>query len=136
MTASKIFISLPVDNIQNSKKFFSNLGFNFVMHFSDEKSICMLISETIYVMLQQKEKFLSYTKKSIADAHKNTEVLLRLDIDSRKKVDDMVSNAIKHGGTFHHEVQDFGWMYGHSFADIDGHQWELTYFDENAIHEE
>ena len=31
------------------------------------------------------------------------------------------------------EAQDHGWMYGHSFADLDGHQWEVVYMDEAAL---
>ncbi len=31
---------------------------------------------------------------------------------------------------------DHGWMYGHSFADLDGHQWEILYMDESAIPKE
>ena len=31
------------------------------------------------------------------------------------------------------ETQDYGWMYGRSFEDINGHIWEIIYMDENAL---
>jgi hypothetical protein len=31
------------------------------------------------------------------------------------------------------KTQDHGWMYQHSFADPDGHQWELVYMDASAF---
>ena len=31
------------------------------------------------------------------------------------------------------DAADHGWMYQHSFADLDGHQWEIMYMDETAI---
>jgi uncharacterized protein len=29
-------------------------------------------------------------------------------------------------------VQDYGFMYGHGFEDLDGHVWELSYMDPDA----
>ena len=37
------------------------------------------------------------------------------------------------GGIESREKQDYGWMYGRSFEDINGHIWEIIYMDENAI---
>jgi predicted lactoylglutathione lyase len=31
------------------------------------------------------------------------------------------------------EAADHGWMYQHSFEDLDGHQWEIVYMDESAM---
>jgi predicted lactoylglutathione lyase len=59
-----------------------------------------------------------------------------LDAGSREEVDAMISDAIKAGGSTYREPQDHGWMYGHSFADLDGHQWEILYINESAIPKE
>ncbi len=79
------------------------------------------------------ERFRDFTKKEIVDATKSTEVLIALDAESKAKVDEMVSNAVKAGGSIYAEPQDHGWMYQHSFADLDGHQWEILYMDESAM---
>ena len=84
-------------------------------------------------MLVTEQRFKDFTKKEICNAHKNTEVLLAMDAESKEKVDEMIQTAVSAGGSIYMEPQDHGWMYGHSFADLDGHQWEIFYMDESAI---
>lgn len=131
--ASKIFINLPVKDLQKSINFFTQLGFTFNQQFTDHQATCMIIGENIFAMLLVEDRFKDFTKKPIADARKTTEVLIALDAQSREEVDTMVKNAVKAGGSTYIEPQDHGWMYGHSFADLDGHQWEILYMDESAI---
>ena len=45
----------------------------------------------------------------------------------------MVKNAVDAGGRIYADPMDHGWMYGHSFEDIDGHQWEVAYMDITAF---
>ena len=130
--ASRIFVNLPVKELQRSIAFFTQLGFTFNQQFTDENATCMIIAENIFAMLLVEKRFKDFTKKQIADATKTTEVLLALDADSRAAVDKMVSNAVAAGGTLYADPIDYGWMYGHSFADLDGHQWEIMYMDEVA----
>lgn len=131
--ASKIFVNLAVKDLKKSIVFFQKLGFSFNPQFTDESATCMIIADTIFAMLLTEERFKEFTKKEICNAHKNTEVLIAIDAESKEKVDEMVKNAIDAGGSIYMEPQDHGWMYGHSFADLDGHQWEILYMDESAI---
>ena len=131
--ASKIFINLAVKDLKKSIDFFTTLGFSFNPQFTDEHATCMIIAENIFAMLVTEQRFKDFTKKEICNAHKNTEVLIAIDVDNREKVDEMVKIAVGAGGSIYMEPQDHGWMYGHSFADLDGHQWEIMYMDENAI---
>ena len=131
--ASKIFLNLAVKDLKKSIDFFTTLGFSFNPQFTDASATCMIIGENIFAMLVTEQRFKDFTKKEICNAHKNTEVLIAIDVDNREKVDEMVKNAVGAGGTIYMEPQDHGWMYGHSFADLDGHQWEIMYMDENAI---
>jgi uncharacterized protein len=130
--ATKIFVNLPVKDLSRSIDFFTALGFAFNPQFTDDKAACMVISESIYSMLITEPYFKTFTKKEISDAKKNTEVLIALDAESREQVDAIVRKAVKAGGSTYMEPQDHGWMYGHSFADLDGHQWEILYMDERA----
>lgn len=113
--------------------FFKSLGFLFNPQFTDDKAACMVISENIYAMLITEPYFKTFTKKEICDARRHTEVLIALDASSRAEVDEVINKAVKAGGTTYMKPQDHGWMYGHSFADLDGHQWEILYMDENAL---
>lgn len=129
----KVFINLPVKDLKKSMEFFQGLGYSFNPQFTDEKAACMVISEHIYSMLLTEEYFKTFTKKSISDAKKLTEVLIALDFASREEVQGIVAKAKKLGATVYADAQDHGWMYQHSFADLDGHQWELVYMDQTKI---
>lgn len=127
--ATQIFVNLPVKDLQRSIGFFTALGFTFNPQFTDETATCMIVAQDIYVMLLTEPKFQSFTPKPVADATKVTEVLTCLSRDSRAAVDDMVSKAVAAGGKTYREPEDHGFMYGHSFQDLDGHLWELVYLD-------
>lgn len=131
---SKIFVNLPVKDLEKTMTFFKKLGFEFNPQFTDENAACMVITEgSIFAMLLKEPFFQGFTKKQIADATKTTEVLIALDMESKAAVDDMVAKALEAGGSSYAPPVDHGWMYQHSFADLDGHQWELVYMDESAL---
>jgi predicted lactoylglutathione lyase len=130
--ATQIFVNLPVREVERTRTFFASLGFEFNPQFSNEQALCMVVSETIFVMLLVEEFFKTFTKKPIVDARKSTEVLVCLSCESRAKVDDLVAKALTAGGTAPNPKQDHGFMYGHGFEDLDGHVWELVYMDPNA----
>lgn len=131
--AKKIFVNLPVKDLRKSIDFFTKLGFKFNPQFTDESATCMIIGDNIFAMLMVEERFKEFTKKPVSDATKSTEVLIALDADSRAQVDDVVKKAVKAGGSIYADPMDHGWMYAHSFADLDGHQWEFAYMDETAL---
>ncbi len=130
---TKIFVNLPVKNLDRSKEFFGKLGFTFNPQFTDETAACMVISEDIFTMLLTEKKFKEFTKKRIADATKTTEVLTCLSMDSRDKVDSLVGSALAAGATEAREPMDYGFMYGRSFDDLDGHIWEIVHVDPAAV---
>lgn len=130
--ATQIFVNLPVGNLPASIEFFTRLGFGFNQQFTDETAACMVVSETIYVMLLTHDKFKMFTPNPIGDARKMTEVLVCLSQPSRAAVDSVVRKAIAAGGNTYNQPQDYGFMYGHGFQDLDGHIWELIYMDEKA----
>jgi uncharacterized protein len=131
--AKSIYINLPVKDLKRSMGFFQRLGFTFNEQFTDEKAACLVIGDNIYSMLITEPFFRTFTNKEICDAHSNTEVLIAIDVDSREEVDEMVKKAVEAGGSTYMEPQDHGWMYYHSFADPDGHQWEVLFTDEREI---
>ncbi|WP_343704576.1 VOC family protein [Chitinophaga sp.] len=134
--ATKIFINLPVKDLKKTVEFFTALGFTFNAQFTDEKATCMIVDENIFVMLLVEKYFQTFTSKPVADATRSTEVITFLSIDSREKVDELVDKALAAGATKNNEPQDMGWMYQRSFADINGHMWEIGYMDESAVPQE
>ena len=124
---TKIFINLPVADLPRSLAFFKALGYTHDPQFSDDTAACIIISEEIHVMVLTHAKFREFTPKEICDSAKATEVLLCLSCESREEVDEIVSKAVIAGGSTYAEPKDYGFIYGHSFADPDGHQWELVH---------
>ena len=68
-------------------------------------------------------------QKGICDTTKDTEVIVALSAENREKVDQMINKVIQAGGRESRESQDYGWMYGRSFQDIDGHLWEIIHMN-------
>lgn len=132
---TKIFVNLPVSDLDKSISFFTQLGFSFNKQFTDETAACMVITEDIFAMLLTHSKFKEFTPKEkvMADATKTTEVLTCLSFESKEKVNELVDNAIKAGGTEARDPQDYGFMFGRSFNDLDGHIWEMIWMDPSAI---
>lgn len=128
-----IFVNLPVADVARSTAFYEKLGAKRDPRFCNESSSMMAFSETIHVMLLSHERFRDFAKKPIADATKTTEVLLCLTEDSRAAVDATTERALAAGGKADPcPKQDYGFMYGRSFEDLDGHIFEITWMDVDA----
>jgi uncharacterized protein len=124
-----IFINLPVKDLKQSIAFFEKIGFTIDQKYTDAESAGLIIADNIFAMLLSHDKFSGFTAKSIADATQTTEALFALEVDSRQEVDELFDKAIAAGATTYREPEDHGWMYGKSFADLDGHQWEIFWMD-------
>lgn len=124
-----IYINLAVKDLNKTKAFFSELGFNYNPAFTDENAACMILNERASVMLLQESFFKTFIKKEIADAHKSTEVLLAIMLKSRGEVDEFVNKALAMNAAEAREPRDHGFMYDRAFNDLDGHTWEVGYLD-------
>jgi predicted lactoylglutathione lyase len=125
----KLFVNLAVADLDRAVDFFKALGFEFDPRFTDETATCMLIGEDAYAMLLTEQKFGEFTKRGIADPRKGTETILGITAESRDEVDRLAEAALSSGGSPANEAYDLGWMYGKSFNDPDGHQWEVFWMD-------
>ncbi|MER6438800.1 MULTISPECIES: VOC family protein [unclassified Streptomyces] len=133
MYQQMIFVNLAVNDVDASKKFFTELGYTINPQFSTEDCACVVISDTIVAMLLSKQRYADFTKKEIADSARTSEVLLCLSAESREKVDELCDKALSAGGSGTREAQDHGYMYGRSFDDPDGHTWEVMWMDPAAV---
>jgi predicted lactoylglutathione lyase len=133
MYPQMIFVNLATDDLDASKKFFTELGYTINPRFSDDSTASIPLSDTIVTLLHTREKYAVFTKKEIVDSKKNSEVLLALSAESREKVDEMVEKAVAAGGSVTGETQDHGFMYGRAFEDLDGHTWEVVWMDPAAV---
>ena len=127
-----IFLNLPVADLAAARAFYEAIGFTNNPQFTDETAACMVLTEIIHVMLLTHDKFAQFTPKKIADAHSASEVLICISADSREGVDEITEKALAAGGREPREKQDYGFMYGRSFEDPDGHIWEPMWMDMEA----
>ncbi|WP_420365111.1 VOC family protein [Curtobacterium sp. L3-7] len=126
-----VFINLPVADLDRSKAFYEALGYSINPMFSDETAACVVVSDTIYLMVLTTAKFAEFTDKTIADPS-TIEVINSLSADSKDDVHRIVDAAVAAGGTEDRPEMDLGFMYQRSFTDPDGHRWEYVWMDPQA----
>jgi predicted lactoylglutathione lyase len=131
--ARKLFVNIAVDDLSRSVDFYSKLGFEFDPRFTDETATCMLIGADAYAMLLVKSRFKDFITNEIADPRTHTQALLSISCESREEVDRLVGTALEGGGSPALDPMDLGFMYGWSFRDPDGHQWEPVWMDPAAV---
>ena len=128
--AKMIFVNLPVSDLVRSTNFYQAVGGEKNPQFSDDTASCMVFSDAIHVMLLTHDKYRQFTSKKIADAKNTSQVLLSLSADSCDAVDETVGKAQVAGGAPDPSpIDDYGFMYGRSFEDPDGHHWEVMWMD-------
>ena len=128
-----IFVNLPVSDLKASMAFYDAIGATNNPQFTDDGAAMMSFSEAVNVMLLTHDKWRQFTTKTIPDAKTHAQVLLALSRDSRGAVDAITADAERAGAVIDPTPkQDYGWMYGRSFEDPDGHIWEVVWMDVEA----
>lgn len=131
----KLFVNIPVSDLQRSITFFEALGFAFNTQFTDATATCMLVGEDAYFMLLTRDRFTGFSQAPLADPKRETGALYAISVGSRAEVDEMVHKAVAAGGSHAVDPQDHGFMYGWSFRDPDGHHWEVFWMDPATVKE-
>ena len=124
-----IFVNLPVTDLDKAKAFYAALGFVNEPKFTDETAAAMQWSDAIVLMLLTHAKWKTFTDRPIPDRG-SSEVMLAISFGSKAEVDRVTDAAATSGGTPDvNPKQDYGFMYGRSFVDLDGHIWETVWMD-------
>lgn len=132
----KIFVNLPVADVEHSTGFYAALGARRDPRFSQAGTVAaMVFSDTIVVMLLSHAHFANFAPRPIADARAANEVLVCLSEDSRAAVDASVERGVAAGGRADlRPPQEMGtFMYGRNIEDPDGHVVELMWMDAEAL---
>lgn len=128
-----IFVNLPSSDIPRSRRFYEGLGFSINPQFSTDQALCVVVSETIYLMILSREFFSSFVTRPVGDPAATTQALISLSCDDRDGVDALTEAALAHGGTEPRPVQDMGFMYGRAFCHPDGNWFEPMWMDPSAV---
>lgn len=127
--ARTIFVNLPVADLPRATAFYEAIGATRNAQFSDETGACLVFSDTINVMLLTHAKYGEFTSLPIADARATSQMLLSITTENRAEVDAMTERALAAGGREPSAAKDYGFMYGRTFEDLDGHIWEPLWVD-------
>lgn len=131
-----LWINLPVKNIQQSKQFFTDLGFEFNSNYAESAdSACLMIgSKKTIVMLFSESMFEKINQFPLTDRTQSSSVLFSFDVESRQEIDDIAKKVEAAGGIlFSKPAEHQGWMYGCAFVDLDGHRWNALYMDYSKL---
>jgi predicted lactoylglutathione lyase len=132
-TSRKLFVNVVVADLTKSTAFFTALGFTFNPKFTDDNAACMVVNDEAYFMLLTEQFFRTFSKKEPCDTTRTTEALFALSCESRAEVDELVAKALAAGGAPDVPAKDHGFMYEHSFFDLDGHGWGVFWMDPATI---
>lgn len=128
-TPRKLFVNIPVADPQKSIEFFEALGFAFNAQFTSGDTTCMLVGADAFFMLMTQARFEAFAKRPIGNPRNGPMTMFALSCTTRDEVDAMFGKALAAGGAKADEPQDHGFMYGQSFLDLDGYQWEVIWMD-------
>ncbi len=126
----QIYLNTHTSDLKRAITFFEGLGFTFDPKFTDENAGALIISPDITIMILNNPFFKGFIgSKEVVDTTKNSEMIICINAETREAVDQLVEKAFELGAAKSNEPYDYGWMYGRSFLDLDGHNWEVAYLD-------
>jgi predicted lactoylglutathione lyase len=126
--STNVFINLPVSDLATSKEFYTSFGWTLDPTFSNDDAGAVIISDTIYLMVLGHHHWAQFTDKPVADTRTTSAVINALGVEDPAEIDTLVDRALAAGAT-EGKAQDLGFMRSRSFADPDGHNWEIMWMD-------
>ena len=123
--SKSLYLNLPVADLPRAMAFYQALGFAEDPQLASESGGCVVISDTIFLMMCTHDRFRAFTPKAVCDTSQAVEALFNLRCADREEVDALVAKALAAGGSTYDQPEDLGLMYSHSFVDPDGHGWGL-----------
>ncbi|NGP87107.1 VOC family protein [Fodinibius halophilus] len=132
METKQIWANLSVKDLERTHEFYTKLGFKPNGEFSKENGlVSFLVGQDEFVVHFFLEKNLKPSMGGeIADLDQGNEIMFTLSADSREEVDEWAEIVKKAGSDLFSKPQTIqgnkNW-YGCSFADPDGHKWNVFY---------
>jgi predicted lactoylglutathione lyase len=125
--SKQVFINLPVANLPKSIAFFKALGYSHNPQFTDDAGACIVVSDTISVMLLTHARFVTLRPKPSATRARPSRFCSPSVARAVKRWMASSPKRSPRGGSIYDKPEDCGFMYMHSFVDLDGHGWGLLH---------
>lgn len=132
----KIYVNLPVTNLEKSTAFYEALGFVKNSDFSNTDASALVWSDSIVFMLLKHDFYQKFLQgKTIANTATSSSALLALEMPSKEDVDAFARVAKENGGEFFEAEPNKGldFMYGLEVSDPDGNTLEPFFMDLSKI---
>ncbi|MFU8945194.1 VOC family protein [Mycetocola zhadangensis] len=127
-----IFVNLPITDLEQTRTFYTALGWEINPLFSDENAACIVVDTNIYLMLLTRDFLATFTDKTIIDTTTSVQAMTAFSRESRADVDALMEKGLAAGGTAPRGAQDYGYMYSRDLEDPDGNILEFVYMDPAA----
>lgn len=122
------FITVPVENMGKSKKFYQET-FDFPISEKDDELCLFELNDNFYFVIQKNTSFLDQT--NIADKNfKINSFILSHETESRQEVDTIVKK-VEQNGARKVKSLDEDWGYSVTIADINEYLWEILFTKKN-----
>jgi|UniRef100_A0A8H7K5S4 predicted lactoylglutathione lyase len=137
-----IMINLGAEDLEKSIKFYTALGFVQNKNWPYDQIVAFRFPEpnnNIGLVIAHKERLADFLRPGtqVIDAKTSTEVILTLLLKNKEEVDRVTELAAANGGVadpFHEENNGAHFsIYIRSFADPDGHMWEVNADIDGAV---
>ncbi len=122
------FLNLETQNVSLARSFFTHIGFNINEVYSDDSGICVVINDTTFLMVMNKEKFRGFTLSETPNSFNQTEVIISFQLESKLEVDTLLTKVKEAKGGEFGQATDNDFMYYRAFRDLDGHRFEVFFF--------
>jgi predicted lactoylglutathione lyase len=130
MTATAMFVNLPVTDLDRAKAFYTAIGFTINPRFTDHNAACVVVEDGhSYFMILTREFFQTFTDLPIGDPAVNPSVTTAIFLESREAVDAAVADGLGAGGSEARPAADYGFMYQRQLTDPDGNVLEFGWMD-------
>lgn len=129
--AIRFMLNIPVRALQRSIAFWQGLGFALHPVFQSDDAAAVMLSDDVAVMLHVDHSFVHNTDRVITDPQTSTESIGSFALPTRAAVDELMTAALRLGAREFGHGADHGFIYHRSFVDLDGHQWEPYWMEDN-----
>ncbi len=128
-----VIVNLPVRDLLAAADFYRRLGFAVDEEFCEVEAVSVRVADSVLVMLLSFERYAAFLGTDDGAAVRSpddvrAESLTSLSTVTAAEVEDIYARALAAGGRPRAFVAQ-GPVHGRSFADLDGHVWELIHMD-------
>ncbi|WP_413998221.1 VOC family protein [Flavobacterium sp. W1B] len=129
MESNLIWANLVSNNLDKTRKFYTELGFESNEKYSSEESTSFLFGQNKFVInFFTKQRLEKKENGNLNNAENQNEVIFSLSANSKEDVNKWAEKVKSAGGTIFSNPQDYEKGYNFVFSDPDGHKFNVLYW--------